>query len=161
MRTTLQGDREMQRRLALALSLFATALFGADAMGTWKLNTAKSKYTGMAAPKELTVVYSPQGQGWNYKATGVAATGQPIASSFTYVKDGAEIKTTGFPNWDGLVLQGAVNNTKSTGVMKRQGKDVGKLTRTMSADGKSMTIRGNLTLPDGKPATYVSVYDRQ
>jgi hypothetical protein len=31
----------------------------------------------------------------------------------------------------------------------------------VSADGKTMTITGEVTLPDGKKTTTVSVYDKQ
>jgi hypothetical protein len=150
----------MYKSVALAMFLFATTLLAVDATGTWKLNLAKSKYTGMPAPKEMTVVYTPEGSGWKYAATGTSATGAPIQSSFTYVKDGAEIQTTGFPNWDGLILKNAKAD-KATGVLMRKGKAVGKITRTMAADGKTMTIDGDVTTVDGKPATYHSVYDRQ
>jgi hypothetical protein len=150
----------MYRLLALCLCMFTLPAISADATGTWKLNTAKSKYTGMPTPKDLTVTYTPEGAGWRYAAKGTTATGEPIQSSFTYLKDGEEIKTTGFPNWDGLVLKNA-NSNKATGTMKRAGKEVGTLTRTISADGKSMTISGKVTTPEGKPATYLSVYDKQ
>jgi hypothetical protein len=150
----------MHRYLSLALCLLSTTAFAADTMGTWKLNTAKSKYTGMAAPKEMTVVYSPQGAGWKYSAKGTSAKGEPINSSFIYVKDGDEIATTGFPLWDGLVLTNA-KAAEATGAIKRQGKAVGNLSRTISADGKTMTIRGKLTGPDGKPVTYDAVYEKQ
>lgn len=150
----------MHRLLALCLCFFAQVLFSADAMGTWKLNTAKSKYTGMPMPKDLTVVYAPAGTGWTYSATGTSATGEAMNSRFTYVKDGADISTTGFPNWDTLVLKDAAAN-RSTGTLKRQGKQVGTVVRTISADGKTMTINGNVTNPDGKKVTYVSVYDKQ
>jgi hypothetical protein len=150
----------MYKSVALAMFLFATTLLAVDATGTWKLNSTKSKYTGMPGPKEMTVVYTPEGSGWKYAATGTSATGAPLQSSFTYVKDGAEIQTTGFPNWDGLVLKDAKND-KASGVIMRKGKPVGKLTRTMAADGKTMTIHGEYTTVDGKTATYHSVYERQ
>jgi len=150
----------MYRLLALCLCLFASPAFSVDATGTWKLNTTKSKYTGMSMPKEMTVVYTPEGSGWRYAAKGVSATGEPIESSFVYVKDGEEIKTTGFPQWDTLVLKNAAAN-KATGTLKRAGKEVGTVTRVISKDGKTMTINGKVTAADGKPITYLSHYDKQ
>ena len=41
----------MYKLLTVCLFLFAQLLFSADATGTWKLNTSKSKYTGMPMPK--------------------------------------------------------------------------------------------------------------
>ena len=140
--------------------MFALPAFPADVMGTWKLNTTTSKYTGMPTPKDLTVTYTPEGGGWHYQAKGVSATGEPIDGRFNYTKDGEDIKTTGFPNWDTLVLRNASSN-KSTGTLKRDGKPVGTVSRTFSEDGKTMTLRGKVTTPEGKQATYLSVYDKQ
>ena len=150
----------MLKSLALAVAAIAVTVSAADLTGTWKFNAAKSKYTGMAAPKEMTVTYTMQGSGWDYAAKGVSGTGEPITSSFTYVKDGEEVKTTGFPAWDGLVIKNG-GTGKSTATYMRQGKAVGTATRTISADGKSMTLRSNVTLPDGKKATMLSVFDKQ
>jgi hypothetical protein len=147
-------------RVALLFCLLAALAFSADFTGTWKLNAAKSKFNGLPAPKELTVTYAAQGSGWRYTATGVAANGEAINRSFTYVKDGEDIKTTGFSEFDALVLHNGTA-AKSTATYKRQGKVVGKATRTLSTDGKTMTIAGEFTLPDGKKATSTSVYDKQ
>ena len=150
----------MLRLLALCLCMFTLSAFSVDVTGTWKLNTKKSKYTGMPMPKEMTVTYTPEGSGWRYAAKGTSATGQRMESGFTYVKDGEEIKTTGFPNWDSIVVNNATSD-KASGIMKRGGKEVGTLTRIISEDGKTMTIRGKATTPDGKPVSYVSVYERE
>ena len=150
----------MFRWLVFCTCILASVAFSADVTGNWKLNTAKSKYTGMPMPKDLAVTYTPAGTGWHYEASGTSGTGDPIKSSFTYVKDGADISTTGFPNWDTLVLTNAAAG-QGSGVMKRGGKQVGTLTRTTSADGKTMTIRANVVTPDSKKASYVSVYDKQ
>lgn len=150
----------MFRLFALSLCIFVSAAFSADVTGTWKLNTTKSKYTGMLMPKDLTVTYTPEGSGWQYAATGTSGTGQPMNTRFTYVKDGEEIKTTGFPIWDALVLKNG-HSSKSSATVKREGKPVGTLTRTISDDGKVMTIQGKVTTPDGKKATYVAVYEKQ
>ena len=150
----------MLARIVLMFGVFAVAAAAADATGTWKLNLGKSKYTGMPAPKDLTVTYMPEASGWRYQARGTTATGEPISSSFTYRKDGEEIKTTGFPLWDTLVLEGAAAD-RSTGKLLRGGKPVGSVTRTLSTDGKTMTIRGSVMTPEGKKATYISVYEKQ
>ncbi|HZO52309.1 MAG TPA: hypothetical protein VFB63_06315 [Bryobacteraceae bacterium] len=142
--------------------LFCTlvAASAADLIGTWKLNTGKSKYTGMPAPKEQTVTYTAKGAGWDYSAKGTSGTGEPTNAAFTYVKDGEDAKTTGFPYWDAISIRNG-SSAKSSATLKRAGKAVGTATRTISADGKTMTITGKVTMPDGKPATYTAVYDKQ
>ena len=148
------------KKLALLLFAGTLAAMAVDFSGTWKLNTAKSKAEGMAMPKEQTTTYTPKGSGYEYSAKGVSATGEPIKSSFTYVKDGEEVKTTGFPMWDSLTVTGG-QGAKSTVQLKRAGKVVGTVTRTVAADGKSLKLVGKVTLPDGKTATYNYHYDKQ
>jgi hypothetical protein len=151
----------MTIRTALVFCAFAATLCGADHItGTWKMNSAKTKYVGIPAPKEQTVTYTPQGSGWKYEAKGTSADGQPVTASFVYVKDGAEAATTGFPAWDSITLTNG-NADKSTATLKRQGKVVGKAERRISSDGKTMTIIGEVTQPDGKKAQYTAVYDKQ
>ncbi|HET8549289.1 MAG TPA: hypothetical protein VFL57_14845 [Bryobacteraceae bacterium] len=150
----------MLNRILLMLCAFAGLATAVDTIGTWKLNTAKSKYTGMPMPKELTATYTPEGSGWRYEGKGTLATGEPINASFTYTKDGEEIRATGFPMWDAMILQNA-SAAKATGTLKRAGKTVGSVTRLVSADGKTMTIRGNVMTPEGKKASFTSVYEKQ
>ena len=149
----------MVRTLTLLLCTLVAAS-AADVIGTWKLNTSNSKYEGMPAPKEQTVTYTAKGTGWDYSAKGVSATGAPTTATFTFVKDGEDAKTTGFPYWDAISIKNSAS-AKSVGTFKRDGKVVGTGTRTISADGKTMTIVGKVTLPDGKPATYTAVYEKQ
>ena len=150
----------MKRLLASALLICAPALFSADVIGTWKLNTAKSKYTNVPKPKEQTVTYSREGSSVRYTAKGVAESGDPINTSFVYVKDGEDIKATGFPMWDALNLKGG-DSAHSEATLKRGGKVVGKVTRDVAADNKTMTLHGTVTTPDGKKGTYHAVYERQ
>ena len=150
----------MKARIACAVFMLSSVLAAADFTGTWKLNTAKSKYTGMPTPKEMTVVYTPQGSGWTYEAKGVNGEGQPVQSSFTYVKDGDDIQLQNSPFGDTLVLKNA-SGTVATGTFKRGGKAVGSVKRRLSADGKTMTLEGSTTSADGKKINYTAVYEKQ
>lgn len=148
-------------RRALVIGALTFAAFAASqAPGTWKLNAAKSKYIGIPAPKEMTVVFSSQGQGWKYDAKGVSAEGQPTTMSFAYEKDGADMPVTGFPYAETIVLKGGSTDSV-TATFKRGGKAVGSANRTISKDGRTMTVDATLTLPDGKKASYVAVYEKQ
>lgn len=150
----------MNKTYILAAAFALSTAFAADFSGTWKLNLSKSKYVGMAAPKEQTVTYTAKGTGWEYAGKGISATGEPIRTSFTYLKDGIPLKATGFPYWDEMIM---TNGTaaKSTTSLRRQGKDVGTASRSLAADGKSMIIEGKLKMPDGKDATYLAYYEKQ
>jgi hypothetical protein len=135
-------------------------LSAADLTGTWKLDTAKSKYEGTPAPKEQTVTITANGNGYDYMAMGTSSTGEAIHSTFTYVKDGEQTKTTGFPNWDAVVFKHGMEN-KTEFEFLRGGKKVGGGTRVLEKDGKMYTVSGKVKLADGKEATYKSVYVKQ
>jgi hypothetical protein len=148
------------RKVTVLLLAGVFAAMAAEFSGTWKLDTAKSKVVGMPMPKEQTTTYTPKGSGYEYTAKGISATGEPVTSGFTYRKDGEEVKTTGFPYWDAITVTGG-QAAKTTVQLKRAGKVIGTVTRTLSADGKSLKLDGSLTLPDGKKATYNYHYDKQ
>src|ERR1044071_4462762 len=60
--------------------LFSAFLVAADNpfLGTWKLNTAKSKSTGMPLAKEMTVKFVADGDKVRRIATGTDGEGKPI-----------------------------------------------------------------------------------
>jgi len=157
----------MYRRIALAgllaagLATFAHSMaVSVEMMGVWQLNTAKTKYKGARAPKQMTVTYTLDGNGWRYEASGVSATGEPIRMSYTYAKDGTEIPTTGFPWWDTMVIdKGAMREGSAT--LKRHGAAVGQNTHSLSADLRTLTIQGSVTTPEDETVTYLEVYEKR
>ena len=149
----------MVKSLILLLCTFGL-LSAADLAGTWKFDTAKSKYEGMPAPKEQTVTITVNGKGYDYMAMGTSSTGEAIHAMYTYVKDGEQIKTTGFPNWDAIVIKHGMEN-KTEIEFLRGGKSVGKGTRELAKDGKMYTVSGKVKLADGKEASFKGVYEKQ
>jgi len=147
------------KSLILLLCTFGL-LSAADFTGTWKLDTAKSKYEGMPAPKEQTVTITADGKGYDYMAVGTSSTGEAIHSMYTYVKDGEQIKTTGFPAWDGVVIKHGMEN-KTEIEFLRGGKKVGAGTRELAKDGKMYTVSAKIKLADGKEASLKAVYEKQ
>lgn len=143
------------------LSAFAESLaVWVEMMGTWRLSTAKSKYVGVPMPKQMTATYTLEGTGWRFEASGISSTGEPVRMSYTYVKDGAEISTTGFPYWDTIIIdRGAAREGSAT--MKRHGIAVGQMTRSISADAKTLTIHSNVTTPEGNTVSWVAVYEKE
>src|SRR5215831_15427336 len=77
----------------LGLLGLAATLFAADPyVGTWKMNSAKTKYTVGTAPKEQTVTIAETGSDLNLKVAGTAADGTKI--SVSYMKGGKAVYTT-------------------------------------------------------------------
>lgn len=131
-----------------------------ELMGTWRLNTARTKYKGALPPKQMTATYTLEGTGWRYEASGLSGAGEPLTMSYTYEKDGAETSTTGFPWWDTIVIdRGAMR--EGAAAMKRHGASVGQYARSLSADARTLTIQGSVTTPEGNTVTYLEVYDKQ
>jgi hypothetical protein len=68
----------------IALFAFAGTLFAQSPFaGTWKLDTAKTKYSTGEPPKELTLVIEEQGDNLQVAATGTNADGSPLSLKYT------------------------------------------------------------------------------
>jgi len=143
---------------ATALGLTAQ---GADPLvGTWELNVAKSKYTPGPAPKSETRTYVVAGQGIEATSKGVDASGQPTTASWTVNYDGKDRPQTGNPNADTLSLK-RVNAFDAKFTQKRAGKVVITGTRTISRDGKVMTIATKGTSASGQKINNVEVFEKR
>jgi hypothetical protein len=79
----------------LAAFLLTSSLFAADPfLGTWKLNIAKSKYTGAnPAPKDLTIVVETHGDQVIVSGKGTAADGSLFQSNTWFQKQAAAFNT--------------------------------------------------------------------
>jgi len=141
--------------LAAAQVAAANPLFG-----TWKLNLAKSKYTGMPIPKEMTRTVEADGDSVKYTNTGIAADGSPISFGFTVKYDGKDYPITGKAPFDAdTIAIKRVNDYTYEAVLKKGGQAVGNTKVTVSKDGKITTLTGTgLADPTKKSVT---VYDKQ
>jgi hypothetical protein len=83
--------------IVVLAALAATQILAQDnpLVGTWKLNTAKSKYTGVPAPKEMTRTIEAAGDSVKYTNSGTAADGSAISASYTVKYDGKDYPITG------------------------------------------------------------------
>jgi len=147
--------------LTLALCIAGAAVcFAADAfMGTWKLNEAKSKI-GAGSPKNTTVVYEAAGDSVKVTTDGTDGDGKPSHGVWTGKFDGKDYPVTGSPDFDTLSVRHADAYT-TNGTQKRMGKVVGTSKRTVSKDGKTLTLAGKLTNAKGEETATTLVYDRQ
>src|SRR5271165_4769043 len=64
-------------------------------LGSWKLNTEKSKYNGVPAPKSLNRTVTADGDAVKYSFDGTGADGSPVAYTFTVKYDGKDNPVTG------------------------------------------------------------------
>ena len=153
----------MRRTITIALltTLFlgATA-FAADAVvGTWKLNVAKSKFSG-AAPSSATRVYAASADGTTLDQKLVGADGKEMSMHTTIKYDGKDYPVAGNPDGDSVTAK-VIDAHTTDFTIKKNGKAVGSVHRVVSADGKTLTVHNTGTHTDGKAYDDTLVFDKQ
>jgi hypothetical protein len=145
-------------------TLSAPAILSAQsadrAVGTWKLNAAKSSYDPGPPPKELTLIFEPSGEGVKVSTKGIDADGKPTATEYTANYDGKDYPATGAPDYNSVVLKRINASTVQT-TRKRDGHAVQTVRRMVSKDGKRLTATITGTDTKGRHVKNVNVFDRQ
>ena len=134
------------------------------AIGTWKLNLAKSKYDPGPPPKSQTQKFEAVGNDGAKNITeGVAADGSRTAYSWTVNYDGKDYPITGVgtPNGSDTIAIKRIDANTTTSTLKKAGKVVLTTRTVYSTDGKLRTITYKGTNESGQPTNNVAVYDRQ
>ena len=143
--------------VVLVVSLGAQMPKGLE--GTWKLNAAKSKFSPGPAPKSMTVTYSAAADAVKIVVQQVTADGATQKWEMTPKYDGKDYPVTGNPEADAIAL-GKVDGLKSQSTFKKGGKVVGENVRTLSADGKTLTIEMKGTDSQGRAVHNIQVFER-
>jgi uncharacterized Zn-binding protein involved in type VI secretion len=159
------AQEERMRRLQIAFALALCASFAAVSAaddpftGTWRLNTAKSKYEGGPAPEKATVTIQSDGTTSTVKAESTV-DGQSYSTSYTAKLDGTPAPLQGSPVADMMAVKKVDDRTRELKSMKG-GKTVSESRATLSADGKTVTVVGSGLNPKGVEVKYTAVYDKQ
>lgn len=158
----------MRKILSLTLIVLATtftvsAQSADNSLGTWKANTAKSKYTPAPWPvKSLTVTREAAPGGVKVTNIGTRTDGSAINATYTAKYDGSSSEVTGEgAPYDSIsVKQGDANTfTYEAKNSKNKYRVSGRV--VISGTGKTMTTTASGVNGDGKPITMKLVYDRQ
>jgi len=128
-------------------------------IGTWQLNVSKSTYTPGPAPKSQTRTYSQYAQGIAVTIKTVGADGKETTVQSTYQLDGKDYPVTG-TDYDSLSAKQVDSNTANF-TLKKAGKAVGTIRRTVSKDGKTLTLKSKRTTPKAEKSESVTVFDKQ
>ena len=150
---------------AAAVSGAASAQSKDDpALGTWKLNVAKSTFTPGPPIKGDTRSYEVNDAGWLIVTTETiqpdgTRTGVRFAAKF----DGKAYPQIGrfAPTVTLLTYEPVDKRTLKYTQRDASGKIVSTNTRTVSADGKTMTIEQKSTDASGRPVVNVELFERQ
>jgi hypothetical protein len=170
------NKRNASRRKAFVKKVLSSAFLGAfltsgsavlaagsvadPAVGTWKLNLAKSTFAGIPAYKSQVRIYSRSGQNITLKMTTVSAEGKETTTQATYKLNGKDYPSMGNPDFDSLSGMQIDDNTVEF-TLKRAGKPIGKIRRTVSKDGQTLTINYEITNASGVQTGAVTVFDKQ
>ena len=146
-------------KLAFALLGLAALLIAAEPFaGTWKLNSAKTKYKTGAPPKEQTATIAEAGSDLDVTISGTAADSSAIMSHYTVPAQGGEGKIIQSP-WDAVSGKRMGPNEREVQYSKG-GKVVLTTHSKISADGKTLTVNVKGTDMQGKPVDGAVVYDK-
>jgi hypothetical protein len=143
----------------LLLSFAAGAQAPKGLEGTWTLDAAKSTFHPGPAYKSMTLTYSPIENGVKIVAEIVMADGTKQQWEMSPLYDGKDHPVTGNPNADTISVQKAAGN-KSQSTFKKGGKVTGENVRTLSADGKTLTIEVTGTDDKGQKVHNKLVFQR-
>lgn len=133
-------------------------------IGSWKLNVAKSKFTPGPPLKGDTRSYVVNDEGWLIVTTETiqpdgTRTGVRFAAKFdgkAYPQIGRFAPTVTLITYEPVDTQTLKYTQRDT-----NGKIVSTNTRTVSADGKTMTIEQRTTDGQGRPVVNVELFERQ
>jgi hypothetical protein len=145
--------------LLIMTALNAEAWADRSAVGTWKLDVAKSSYGNMPAPKfEQMVVTTDAADSLKWSLKGVGAEGKSYISSYDGLTDG---KFHPMMNSEGseTVAYTRTGSTLSWIVKDKNGSIIETGSGQLSADGNTLRLSGAMQGPKGKSA-FVSVFDR-
>ena len=147
-------------KLVCVLLAFAGLSMAADPfVGTWKLNSAKTKYKAGMPPKEQTVTFSEEGSDLHVMVKGMSSDGQPISTNFTVPVAGGTGKIIESPYE--AVSAKSVNPNERVTSFSKGGKVVYTAKAKHSADGKTITVAVKGTNPSGQTVDGINYYDKQ
>jgi hypothetical protein len=149
--------------LGIIVTLFGIQLAAQSAdpiVGTWVLNVAKSTFSPGPAPKSQSRTYVVAGQEIKATSKGVDGDGKPTAGEWTIIYDGKDRALTGDPDADLLSLK-RIDAYTTEFTEKKAGKVVLTGTRSISRDGKVMTITTKGTNAKGQTVNDVAVFEKR
>jgi hypothetical protein len=149
--------------ITLVLATFGIAglLLAADPMlGTWKMNVEKSKFSPGPAPKNVTSIYTKEGDWIVIKTEGVDSDGKPIGRTNRVKPDGNEYPFDG-PNGPGKISIKKTDDYHSEAVTKLDGGGTITTRTVVSEDGKTRTQTSTGTNSKGQSVNSTVVFERE
>ena len=130
------------------------------AVGTWKLNLARSKYDPGPPPMSQTLTYERSGDGQKLTNQTVGADGTRTTQGYKANHDGKDYPRTGSGYADTIALR-RIDLYTVEETLKRADRVVTTVRQVVSKDGKVMTFTVTGANASGQPIHNVLVYDKQ
>jgi len=146
--------------LVLLLLVSLVLLSATDpVVGTWKLNVAKSKYIPGPPPKSQTRIYFEDKTGVRALVVTVYRNGDTDTVHYRATYDGKEHPVSGAPDRDGIAMK-QLSPYSAESILTHAGVTIGEAHRTVSGDGRTMTITYKGVL-NGEPVNNTALYERE
>ena len=142
---------------ALAVPAFAQA--SDPWVGSWKLNSAKSKYSPGPAPQSSRVTIAATPGGIKQTTRTEQLTGQATVAEVTAMFDGKDYPVTGNPNADMQAFT-KIDSHSYQIVSKKGGKPTVTSKVVISPDGKTRTTTQTGTDAQGRTVNNTIVYEK-
>ena len=127
-------------------------------VGTWTMDSAKSKFTPGPAPKSLTLKFEPTPAGTKFTGDGVGPDGKAMHSAYVSSYDGKEVPYEGNPEADTATAK-KIDDNSYENTWKKSGKVT--IRAKVVVSGKVMTITQTGTNTKGEAVNNTIVYHKQ
>jgi len=133
----------MQRRLRILLFTFLATVFARPGeeriLGTWKLNTSKSKFNPGPPPKVLTQVYSQEGEWIVVQYHGLNAEGKEFKTTNRYRWDRREYPYESAVSGPARIVAKKIDDSHYEALVKADGGGAVTITDAISKNGRTRT----------------------
>ena len=148
-------------RILVLVPICATLLWPADpVLGAWKLNVRRSTFRPGPGFRSETRTYEAQTDGVKVTIRTIDSQGRLVESVYLTTPDGEQHPVSGSGGPADSVGLKRVDEFTAESTLLHAGKEIAKTTRTVSADGKTMTITYKGLDPKGDDVNYSMVFDR-
>src|SRR5436190_12270230 len=140
--------------------VLAQAPAAKNMVGTWKLDTAKSKYSPGPTPKSQIATLSAADGGMKVVSDRVEADGKTVHFEWTAKFDGKDYPVTGDPSRDAVSVKKVDDYTLEI-TNKKAGKTLSVLRAVYAKDGKTRTETTTGVNAQGQKINNVTAWDKQ
>jgi hypothetical protein len=128
--------------------------------GTFKLNLAKSRFSGSPPPRSTTFTFAGEGQNLTNTVESIDAQGQTVKTVFMHIYDGKPHPTTVAGGFFDATTYNRVDAYTVNFVRSKDGKAVQTGSNVVSADGKTFTVFTVGVGANGQQISSVAVYEK-